>query len=58
MDKSPLITIIVSVYNGERYLEECIESVLNQDYQQIELIAVDDGSSDFPVEFLINMHKG
>ncbi|WP_143269925.1 glycosyltransferase, partial [Bacteroides sp. An269] len=47
MDKSPLITIIVSVYNGERYLEECIESVLNQDYQQIELIAVDDGSSDF-----------
>lgn len=46
MNRFPLITIIVSVYNGERYLAECIESVLHQDYPQIELIAVDDGSTD------------
>lgn len=41
-----LISIIASVYKGETYLRECIESVLNQDYQNIELIMVDDGSPD------------
>lgn len=42
----PLITIITSVYNGEKYLRECIESVLKQDYKNIEYIIVNDGSSD------------
>lgn len=42
--ENKLVSIIVSVYNGERYIEECIESVLNQDYKNIELILVDDGS--------------
>lgn len=45
MEKS-LISIIVSVYNGEKYLGECIESVLNQDYKNIEFIIVNDGSPD------------
>lgn len=44
--ENKLVSIIVSVYNGERYIEECIESVLNQDYKNIELILVDDGSFD------------
>lgn len=34
--ENKLVSIIVSVYNGERYIEECIESVLNQDYKNIE----------------------
>lgn len=40
------MSIIASVYKGEKYLRECIESVLEQDYHNIELIMVDDGSPD------------
>lgn len=44
--KKPLISIVVPVYNGECYLKECIESIIKQDYKNIEIIIVDDGSKD------------
>ena len=42
----PLITVVIGVYNAERYLAEAIESVLAQTHPRIELIVVDDGSTD------------
>lgn len=43
---NPLISIIVPVYNVERYLERCLESLANQTYSNIEIIMVDDCSTD------------
>lgn len=42
----PIISIIVPVYNVELYLERCIESILNQSFKDIEIILIDDGSTD------------
>ena len=43
---NPLISIMIPVYNAERYLERCLESVLSQTYSNIEIVMVNDGSTD------------
>ena len=60
----PKISVIVPIYNAELYLEQCIESVLNQTLRDIELLLIDDGSTDntFLIcekykKFLVNMNK-
>lgn len=45
-DKRPLLTIVVPVYNVERYLTSCLESIRSQSYRNLEIIIVDDGSTD------------
>ncbi len=45
-DDMPLISVIVPVYNVEKYLDACIESIVNQTYKELEIILVDDGSPD------------
>ena len=41
-----LLSIIVPVYNGEEHLDRCIQSILDQDYINMEIILIDDFSSD------------
>lgn len=43
---TPEISILMPVYNEERYLGDCVDSILNQSYQNFELIIIDDGSTD------------
>lgn len=44
--ESPLISVIVPVYNVQDYLERCVTSLLNQTYHNLEIILIDDGSTD------------
>lgn len=46
INQNPLISIIVTVYNIEKYISECLESLVNQTYKNIEIICVNDGSTD------------
>lgn len=43
---NPLISVIVPIYNVEKYLPRCVESIINQEYKNLEIILVDDGSPD------------
>lgn len=50
------ISVIVPVYNSERYIEKCIKSIENQTYQNVELIIINDGSTDGTTE-IIEKHR-
>jgi len=52
-----LISIVVPVYNGEHYIEECINSIIKQDYNNIEILVINDGSIDSSVKIIEKMQK-
>jgi len=43
---APLVSVILTVFNGERFLAEAVDSILAQSFREIELIMIDDGSTD------------
>ena len=52
IDYTPKVSVIIPVYNVEEYLRECLDSVINQTLKEIEIICVDDGSTDNSLEIL------
>ncbi len=52
IDYVPKVSVIIPVYNVEQYLRECLDSVVNQTLKDIEIICVDDGSTDSSLEIL------
>ena len=52
LKKIPIISVVMSVYNGEKYLREAIDSILNQTYKIFELIIINDCSTDNTAEIL------
>jgi glycosyltransferase involved in cell wall biosynthesis len=52
MKKSPLVSIITSTFNADKFLTECIESIKNQTYKNLEFIVIDGGSTDETVDII------
>lgn len=57
MKKNPLVSVIMPVYNGEKYLSAAIDSILGQTYKNLELIIVDDASEDNTTSIIKNYQK-
>lgn len=57
MDVQPLISIVVPVYNVKQFLTKCLNSIIGQTYSNLEIIVVDDGSTDGRLRFVMIMLK-
>ena len=51
------VSVIIPVYNGEKFIEKCINSILNGTYQNFELIVINDGSKDNSLKVLKKFDK-
>lgn len=56
-EKMKMVSIIIPVYNAEKYIRECLDSLLGQTYPHFEIICVDDGSQDHSREILLEYEK-
>lgn len=55
--KTPLISVVIPIHNASKYLKECLESVITQSYKEIEIICVDDGSTDNSINIIKGLSK-
>ncbi|EOJ1322445.1 glycosyltransferase family A protein [Campylobacter coli] len=56
-DSLPLISVLIPAYNHQQYIQECIESVIYQDYVNLELIIINDGSSDLTWDKVVELEE-
>ena len=54
-NNQPLVSVVIPCYNHEQFVRDSIQSVIDQTYQNIELIIIDDGSKDSSVEIIKKM---
>ena len=52
--KNKLISVIINVYNAEKYIEKCLDSVINQTYKNLEILIINDGSTDNSIKLCKN----
>jgi alpha-1,3-rhamnosyltransferase len=57
MKNNPLVSVIIPAYNHEMYIEDALQSVINQTYKNIEFIVIDDGSTDRTAEIIEKFKK-
>lgn len=57
IDKLPLVSVLISSYNHETFVQKTIESIISQTYEKIELIIIDDGSTDLTFEKILEMEN-
>lgn len=55
--KNPKVSVVVPVYNAEKYIKRCMDSIINQSFNDIEIIAINDGSSDNSLNILREYEK-
>ena len=54
LKQTPLVSIIVPIYNVASYLKECLQSIVAQSYENLDIILIDDGSDDESLEIALN----
>lgn len=57
MKRQPLVSVIIPVYNAEQYLKECVDSVVSQTYENLDIVLVDDGSTDHSPKMCDKYHR-
>ena len=54
---TPLVSVIIPAYNHEKFVQEAIKSIIEQTYQNIELIVIDDGSTDLTWQKILDIQE-